>query len=116
MFVNGNGSHSDRAMEIGPGADENSIGDRGVYQFLPRIVYLGDAVFISDPLRRFAVAVEPGRKPGTSLLTCYVTEGMDAEAEHLLGGYENDAPATWRYNRALSLHCQEKMVKMPESS
>lgn len=57
--------------------------------------------------------LNPGDNQGIRyiLLTCYMTEGMDAEAERLLGEYEDDASATWRYNRALLRYRQEKMGK-----
>lgn len=57
--------------------------------------------------------LNPGDNQGVRyvLLTCYLSEGMDAEAECLLGEYEDDASATWLYNRALLLYRQEKMGK-----
>ena len=41
----------------------------------------------------------------------HLAEGLDAAAERLLGEYEDDASATWRYNRALFLYRQEKSGK-----
>jgi len=40
------------------------------------------------------------------LLTEYMEEGMDKEAKHLLSEYDDDASATWLYNRALLLFKQ----------
>ena len=57
--------------------------------------------------------LNPGDNQGIRyiLLTCYLTEGVDAEAERLLGEYEDDASATWLYNRVLLLYRQEKSGK-----
>jgi tetratricopeptide (TPR) repeat protein len=54
--------------------------------------------------------LNPGDNQGIRyiLLTCYITAGMDAEAERLLGEYEDDASATWLYNGALLRYRQEK--------
>jgi tetratricopeptide (TPR) repeat protein len=61
--------------------------------------------------------LNPGDNQGIRyiLLTCYMTEGIDAEAERLLGEYENDASATWLYNWALLRYRQEKMGKKAKS-
>ncbi|MGB4873636.1 MAG: hypothetical protein WBP47_26555 [Candidatus Promineifilaceae bacterium] len=45
------------------------------------------------------------------LLPAYLAEGLDAAAERLLGEYEDDASATWLYNRVLLLYRQEKSGK-----
>lgn len=45
------------------------------------------------------------------LLTCYMEEGMVADIERLLAQYEDDASATWFYNRALFLFAQDKSSK-----
>lgn len=57
--------------------------------------------------------LNPGDNQGIRylLLTAYLAEGLDAAAERLLGEYEDDASATWRYNRALFLYRQEKSGK-----
>ncbi len=54
--------------------------------------------------------LNPGDNQGIRyiLLTCYLTEGMDAEAERLLGEYDDDASATWLYHGALLRYRQAK--------
>lgn len=57
--------------------------------------------------------LNPGDNQGIRylLLTAFMIEGMDTEAERLLDEYEDDASATWLYNRALLLYRQEKSGK-----
>lgn len=57
--------------------------------------------------------LNPGDNQGIRylLLTAYLAEDMDTKAERLLGEYEDDASATWLYNRALLVYRQEKSGK-----
>jgi len=57
--------------------------------------------------------LNPGDNQGIRylLLTAYLAEDIDTEAERLLGEYEDDASATWLYNWALLLYRQEKSGK-----
>lgn len=57
--------------------------------------------------------LNPGDNQGIRylLLTAYLADDLDAVAVRLLGEYEDDASATWLYNRALLLYRQEKSGK-----
>jgi len=57
--------------------------------------------------------LNPGDNQGIRylLLTAYLAEAMDTKAERLLGEYEDEASATWLFNRALLLYRQEKSGK-----
>lgn len=57
--------------------------------------------------------LNPGDNQGIRylLLTAYLAEEMDTKAERLLREYEDDASATWLYNRAFLLYRQEKSGK-----
>lgn len=57
--------------------------------------------------------LNPGDNQGIRylLLTAYLAEGLDAAAERLLDEYEDDASATWLYNRVLLIYRQEKSGK-----